>query len=267
MVRPPGTILQHMYFKERLKRVPAGRFVEIGVGEGALSALLLEMGWTGTGYELNERTLDIAASVNRRHVEQGRYVLKNEDWLNTPRDAPVDLIVSCMVLEHLNDEDERRYLVKCRDELSNTGVAVLFVPAGARYWGVEDEIAGHFRRYSFEDMAKKCESAGLNVRHMTGLTYPLSNLLLPITEFLVARQEADKAALSMSERSRASRSRNVKFKTTFPPLLSVVLNEYVLYPFHLVQKLLGNSPGAMLLYVEGVLGNNRTSSPLPRQVQ
>ncbi|MDH3639303.1 MAG: hypothetical protein OES09_12700 [Gammaproteobacteria bacterium] len=87
MVRPPGTILQHMHFEERLSRVVPGRFVEIGVGEGAISELLLETVWTRTGYELNERTMEMAASVNRRHVEQGRYVSKNEDWLNAPRDT------------------------------------------------------------------------------------------------------------------------------------------------------------------------------------
>ncbi len=247
----PGTILQHMYFKERLGRVEGGRFVEIGVGKGALSRLLLDMGWTGTGFELNTQAMDAAARVNREYVESGRYALENENWLEVPSTAPVDLVVSSMVLEHMNEGDEKRYLSKCREELSDRGIAVLFVPSGRRYWGIEDELAGHLRRYSFEDMTSKCEAVGLTIRHMAGLTCPLSNILLPISNVLVGRGESEKSDLSLDERTRASGDRDVMLKTTFPRFCALVLNEVVLYPFHIAQKLCRRSARSMVLYVEG----------------
>jgi len=35
-VLPPGTILQLMYLRERIQRLPVGRFVEIGPGGGEI---------------------------------------------------------------------------------------------------------------------------------------------------------------------------------------------------------------------------------------
>ena len=46
-VLPPGTLLQHMYLRERLRDRPAGTFVEVGVGSGHMSRLLLDLGWSG----------------------------------------------------------------------------------------------------------------------------------------------------------------------------------------------------------------------------
>lgn len=47
MILPPGTILQQMYFKERLRALSCGRFVEVGAGQGVVSKTLLDLGWSG----------------------------------------------------------------------------------------------------------------------------------------------------------------------------------------------------------------------------
>ena len=44
---PPGTILQLMYLRERLRNIKPGRFIEIGPGSGEITRLLLELGWAG----------------------------------------------------------------------------------------------------------------------------------------------------------------------------------------------------------------------------
>ena len=57
-----------------------------------------------------------------------------------------------MVLEHLDEEDELRYFEKCEQDLKPGGFAILLVPASPAHWGVEDEIAGHYRRYTFDSL-------------------------------------------------------------------------------------------------------------------
>jgi hypothetical protein len=42
-ILPPGTLLQLMYIKERLRAVKPCRFVEIGPGAGDTSGLLLSL--------------------------------------------------------------------------------------------------------------------------------------------------------------------------------------------------------------------------------
>jgi hypothetical protein len=155
-----------------------------------------------------------------------------------------------MVLEHLADADEARYLERCRKALKPQGHGVLFVPGCPDYWGIEDQTAGHFRRYTYQSLERSIEAHGLRVRHVAGLTYPLSNALFPLSEFLVRRAEAGKLALSTAERTRLSGNRAVPFKTSFPPALGAVLNRWTLYPLHLLQKLNRRNPRSMVIYAE-----------------
>src|SRR5438067_932917 len=114
-----------MYFRERLRRLPRGRFIEVGAGQGIVSKTLLDLGWSGRAYDLNAQSLAAAAELNRRAVAEGRYELEQRDWLAAPASEPVDLVVSCMVLEHFADADEARYLERCRAALKPGGHGVL----------------------------------------------------------------------------------------------------------------------------------------------
>jgi len=250
MILPPGTLLQQMYFRERLRALAPGRFVEVGAGQGVVSKTLLDLGWSGRAYDLNADALAVAAEANRAAVCAGRYGVQQRDWLAAADAEPADLVVSCMVLEHLADAEEARYLQRCCAVLKPGGIGALFVPGCPDYWGTEDEVAGHFRRYTFDGLRRAIEAQGLRVRHVAGLTYPLSNLLFPLSELLVRRAERHKLALSAAERTRVSGNRAVPFKTEFPPLLRLVLNDAVMYPLHLLQKLNARNPRSMVIYAE-----------------
>lgn len=247
---PPGTILQHMYFKERLRHLKPGSFIEIGTGHGILSRVLLQQGWQGVGYDLNERSLTIASQVNQPYIERGHYNVRCSDWLSSRPSQTVDMVISCMVIEHFNEADEKRYFDQCRNYLNPQGTAILFVPSSPKAWGIEDEIAGHYRRYTFERLYSRLDELGWKIEHMAGLTYPLSNLLLPVSNFLVNRAEARKKSLDMQSRTVASGDRDVQFKTTFPSVLNLILNEYTLTPFHMLQKLNRRHPDSLVTYVE-----------------
>jgi methylase of polypeptide subunit release factors len=97
MILPPGTLLQQMYFKERLRTLPRGSFVEVGVGQGVVSKTLLDLGWRGRAYDLNAESLAVSAEVNRAAVFEGRYGVEQRDWLDTGNAEPVDLVVSCII--------------------------------------------------------------------------------------------------------------------------------------------------------------------------
>lgn len=250
MILPPGTILQQMYFKERLRQRSPGRFVEVGAGQGVVSKTLLDLGWRGCAYDLNGESLAVARELNREAADAGRFRTENRDWLGVPPDAEADLVVSCMVIEHLDDANEGRYFERVRESLAPGGTGVLFVPASAAHWGIEDDIAGHFRRYEFDELRARIERHGLRVDHVAGLTYPVSNLLFPVSEYLVRRAERQKMALSVQRRTELSGNRSVRFKTTFPGVLRMVLNEVVMYPLHLLQKLNARNPRSMVIYAE-----------------
>jgi SAM-dependent methyltransferase len=262
-VYPPGTILQHLYLKERSANWAPGTFVEVGVGAGHVSNLLLSLGWSGTGYELNAEALARASTLNRVWIESGRFAVRNSDWLASggqPESA--DLVVSSMVLEHLDEPQVAQYFEQAARQLRPGGRAVFFVPGSPRHWGVEDEIAGHYRRYTISSFSDAARQHGWSPVHVVGLTYPLSNLLLGVSNALVRRAEADKQTLSLQERTEQSGNRDVEWKTDFPGWTAMFLNETALRPAHWLQKRKRSqaSDDALVIYAEC----SPPGRPLPR---
>jgi SAM-dependent methyltransferase len=253
VVYPPGTILQHLYLRERIAAWTPGAFVEVGVGSGHVSNLLLSLGWSGTGYDLNTAALERASSLNRGFIESGRFAVHNADWLASgEQPESVDLVISSMVLEHLDEGEVTDYFAHAARLLRPDGRGIFFVPGSPRHWGIEDEIAGHYRRYTIASLSDAARQHGWSPMHVAGLTYPLSNLLLGVSNALVRRAESDKQALSLQERTEQSGSREVEWKTEFPGWTGVFLNETALRPAHWLQKRKRSqtSPDALVIYAE-----------------
>jgi len=239
-----------MYLKERLLRLPVGKFIEIGPGSGEITRLLLEMGWTGRSYDLEEKTISALEARFAIDISQDRFMPVHESYLNIRTEEKVDLVISCMVMEHLDDRLEAEFMKKSAEILKASGLMIALVPASPEHWGIEDDIAGHCRRYTRSSVENLINSNGWKLKHIAGLTFPISNILLPVSNFLVNRSERQKLALSALERTKQSGRRSVKYKTHFPPLLGLLLNKYTLSPFHLLQKIFTDSTRSLVLFFE-----------------
>ena len=259
-VLPPGTLLQLMYLRERLERIPAGRFAEIGPGSGEITRLLLDMGWSGSAYDLGENTIADLKIRFAAEINAGRITVLNQDFLLSAPQKSADLVISCMVMEHLEDATQIQFLHAASRALKPEGRMIALVPSSPRHWGIEDDIAGHCRRYTRQEVVQLARDNQWELQHMAGLTFPVSNLLLPVSNFLVRRGESQKLALSALERTKLSGRRQVKYKTHFPSMLGLLLNKYTLYPFHLLQKLFARSDRALVLLFEAAPGV-RTPGP------
>ncbi len=259
VVLPPGTLLQLMYLQERVDRLKPGRFVEIGPGNGEISSLLLKAGWQGTVFDLETSTTDALKQRFGEEIRRGKYTVRNDDFLEAdPPENKADLVISCMVMEHLDADQELNYMQQAARYLSDEGLLIGLVPASPNHWGIEDEIAGHFRRYTSASLADLTKRADWNLEHHSGLTFPVSNVLLPVSNFLVQRAENSKLELSKLERTKLSGNRNVKFKTHFPGFIGIILNRVTMRPLHWLQKAFGRSKKALVLYFEAT--PNRTSN-------
>lgn len=87
-------------------------------------------------------------------------------------------------------------------------------------------------------------------QHSAGLTFPLSNILRPLSTYLVRKQEAQKKDLSMAERTLTAANRTVKMKTVFPSAFKLILNPVTLFPMYLLQLLFRRSSHSLVLYCE-----------------
>jgi SAM-dependent methyltransferase len=248
--RPPGTILQHMYVEERLRNRLPGTFIEIGVGRGFLTKLLLDLGWRGVGLELNPDAIEAASALNADARGDRRLEIQCMDWFSYDSSAKANLIISSMVLEHLDDQLEKLYFEKCRALLEDGGLGVLLVPASPLHWGIEDDIVGHHRRYTPDQLRSKLTASGFRASHLVGLTYPLSNVLLPLSNHLMSRYSPLARRLSPREQTKRSGMIEIRWKTKFPRVASLFINAITLYPFHILQKMNRNNKSSLILYVE-----------------
>ena len=247
----PGSILQNLYLKGRIQKWDKGfSFLEVGAGVGVMSNILLKQGGCGTGIDLNEQACVENALTNRFFIQQGKYQVLHKDFFAYPSDRKYDIIVSMMVIEHLSPEDLDLFLKKCKVILKNNGLLVLFVPASKKYWGIEDDIAGHYKRYEFADFDELSQKYLLQVTHIAGLTYPVSNLLFPISNYFIRKAESYKLKLSEKEKTILSGKRDVPFKTKFPAFLSIILNEFTLLPLHWLQLIFRKNVNSMVIYCE-----------------
>ena len=153
-------------------------------------------------------------------------------------------------MEHMDEDAETAFMQASKGWLNEKGLMLGLVPASPAHWGIEDEIAGHYRRYTAASIQALIQENGWHLRHIAGLTFPTSNLLLPISNYLVNKSERGKLRLSALERTKQSGRREVMFKTQFPALLQTVLNRHTLYPLHLLQKACAKSERALVLYFE-----------------
>ena len=251
-ILPPGTILQHMYLRERLRTLglQGNFFCEIGTGEGLLSNLLLTAGLCGEAYELNSNSCELARSLNINFINRNTFKVHQEDFLSSRQKTSYDLIISCMVIEHFSDQELAQYFNTASRKLTENGILITLVPAGMKFWGIEDEIAGHQKRYSRQMLKGLANQYGFKLTHLAGLTYPLSNLLLPISNHLVKGSESNLLKLNNKQKTIFSGNRSVLMKTHFPNVMGLVLNPYCLYPFHILQKLFSKSEDSMVLYSE-----------------
>lgn len=184
-------------------------------------------------------------------IKQGQYRTVNANYLSQLQQIErADLIIHCMVMEHLDDVSELAFMKRCSEVLKFDGLMISLVPGSPRHWGIEDFIAGHYRRYTKNKIQSLMTNTGFRIEHLVGLTFPISNFLLPVSNFLVNRSERSKLSLPMMEWTKHSGRRNVKFKTHFPSLLGMILNPCVLWPLHLLQKLFKNSDRALVIYFE-----------------
>jgi len=252
-VLPPGTILQHEHIRRCVKRngVQSGRFLDFGAGGGHVSELLLSMGMSGDAYDLNPDSCEVNRERNRAAVEDRRFRVHANNFLELEEETgPYDLVISSMVIEHLVHKDVLQFFKAAAKSLSDNGSIVTIVPGSPDHWGIEDEIAGHQKRYEFECFEALSSETGLRLHSCVGLTYPLSNLLLPLSNRLVKNAESYKTEMSDEEKTVLSGNREVAFKTEFPGWMGIISNRLVMFPFDVLQRMFSRHKSSMVVFAE-----------------
>jgi len=255
----PGNILQNMYIKSRLKKIlkinshQTLNFIELGSGNGNISKILLSFGFNGIGFDISNEACKINYQKNERYIKNGFYQILNTDYFNYEGN-PVDIVISSHTLEHLTDNELKQFFNKSIAMLKNRGGRIItLVPACMKYWGIEDETVGHYRRFESEDFINISKEYNLKIIDLSGLTFPLSNMLYGVSNFLIKRKESWKKDLSKDEQTKLSSSggaKKVMYKTNFPYWFRFLINDVTMYPFYVLQRIFRNQRNSMNIYCE-----------------
>lgn len=135
------------------------RVLEIGAGIGNLTTNLVP------------RSVYWASDVNPHYLDRLNKLKSSRPYLHVgftdasavetfPKDE-FDTVICLNVVEHL--EDDVKALRNIRSSLTKDGRAIVLVPSGPGLYGSLDNVLGHFRRYTRDQLVEACARAGFRV--------------------------------------------------------------------------------------------------------
>ncbi|MEN5207919.1 class I SAM-dependent methyltransferase [Stenotrophomonas terrae] len=142
-----------------------GPIFDIGGGNGFVSCGLIKAGFEtvlvepGPSGAANGKSRGIPTVICATTTDAG---FKN---------STLDGVGLFDVIEHI--EEDHNFLTSIRNLLKPNGRLYATVPTYSMLWSEEDELAGHFRRYTRDSICSVIEGAGLKIDYATYFFRPL----------------------------------------------------------------------------------------------
>jgi SAM-dependent methyltransferase len=253
---PPGSWCQNDAALQLVRGAGGATFLDVGCGAAAVSARLCRYGLRGVGVYVSVQAIAHAETALRPYIDDGRYRLIASDIFDLDLGAErFDVGVSLMVMEHL--PDDVGFVRRLAGFVKPDGHVVVGVPGRRDRWNIEDETVGHLRRYDRDDLKGTLVAAGLRDVTVWSCAVPVANLLFHFGNRAI-RQSGEVAKIGQPARAQteASGIREIPWKTTFPPILRLILNPVALSPLIAAQRLFYRSNLGLTM-----IGRGRVSGP------
>ncbi|MEN3306689.1 MAG: hypothetical protein V7603_2891 [Micromonosporaceae bacterium] len=192
----PRATLRWSVARRTVEELRPATILEVGCGLGGVGVRLAKLA-TYTAVEPDDRSWSVA---QERITPLGGRVIHG-DHNKVPQGTTYDLVCAFEVLEHI--ADDAAALADWLPLVRPGGHLLLSVPADPQRFGASDVLAGHYRRYTAEQLDQRLAEAGavdVTLRHYG---WPLSYLLDSVRDRL-SRDKVDTAAATAEERSHTS---------------------------------------------------------------
>ncbi len=145
------------------------RVLEIGAGIGNMSLNLMPRSsyWAT---DLNPLYIDYLVSLRSTRPYMEVAHTDASSLATYPPGQTFDTVVCLNVVEHL--EDDLGALRNIWNALESRGRAIILVPCGPKLYGTLDEVLGHCRRYTTEQLVQVSERAGFVVERVLKFNRP-----------------------------------------------------------------------------------------------
>jgi glycosyltransferase involved in cell wall biosynthesis len=145
------------------------RVLEVGAGTGNMSVHLMPRSvyWAT---DVNAHYLDFLVTLRATRPYMHVAYTNAMEGETFPTGQSFDTVVCLNVVEHV--EDDLGALRNIWNALGDGGRAVILVPCGPQLYGSLDEVLGHFRRYTREQLIGVAEQAGFRVEQVLKFNRP-----------------------------------------------------------------------------------------------
>jgi SAM-dependent methyltransferase len=212
--------------RRRLAELRPTTVLEVGCGQGAAGARLAR----------SARYLGVEPDGSSHQVARDRVAalggeVRHGSISAVPEGSSFDLVCAFEVLEHI--DDDKAALTQWARFIRPGGHLLLSVPAWQQRFGPMDEMVGHFRRYSPEELTGRLLDAGLVEPAVTLYGWPLGYLLEAARNRVAARRRrrTTVSETSIEERTAASG------RLLQPKALAGIAVRATTTPFRFVQRL------------------------------
>ena len=193
----PRAWLRYDVVSRIIDRLAPTTALEIGCGQGAFGARLAARA-DYLGVEPDVHSFEVAYE---RITCVGGTVL-NAMSSELGSGTTYDLVCAFEVLEHI--DDDKGALAEWVTHVRPGGHLVLSVPAFQERFGPMDKHAGHFRRYSPEELTARLDEAGLEDDDVTVYGWPLGYALEAVRNRIDAKKLEKVGDLTPEELTRAT---------------------------------------------------------------
>lgn len=134
------------------------KILDFGCNTGAFAGKLQAMGYDVTGVDMSEDAIAFGTKIGTKNLVVGKTSVPFAD-------QSFDLVMALDVIEHIEDHDET--MSDLHRVMKNDGKAFIMVPAFMFMWGLQDDVAHHFRRYSKKELINLAIRNGFEVERVT----------------------------------------------------------------------------------------------------
>lgn len=215
------------------KNIEFETFIDVGCGAGDLDCSIAKLGKSGKGVDFSDGAIHTSEALRDEYgLDKSVLEFKKQDAFKLVGKEKYDLVISCEVLEHVeNDRELLGVLVAL-----STRYVIVSVPAKEKLFDEWDTMVGHYRRYERANLKKLLEDQGLTVLKFANYGYPFTDIVRYLRRVLAK----DKNGLShedMKTKTQASGINPVK-----PPDILYKINlELLITPFYWFSKIFNNS--------------------------
>jgi glycosyltransferase involved in cell wall biosynthesis len=145
------------------------RVLEIGAGTGNMSAYLMPRSvyWAT---DVNTHYIDYLVTMRSTRPYMRVAYTNATDAGTFPSGQSFDTVVCFNVVEHV--QDDLGALQSIHGALAQGGRAIILVPCGPGLYGSLDEVLGHYRRYTEDQLTGVAQQAGFRVEKILKFNRP-----------------------------------------------------------------------------------------------